>query len=103
MKIWIIYDFYKIVNSLAQRLIAAQYLIVPDVVVKGDNDVIFIVVGIVDVDSICLVVVVVVFCIEASVCFVVGVVVITVADVEVTVEVEVVCTVVVSDIKNDDI
>ena len=89
MKIWIIDDFYKIINYL--RLPAAKNSIIPDVVVQGDNDVIFIVVGIVVVDSICLVVVVVVvFCIEDSVCIVVGVVVIIVADVEVIVDVVVV-------------
>ena len=95
MKIWIIDDYYKIIISL--RLPAAQNSIIPDVVVEGDNDAIFIVVGIVVVDSISLVVVVV-SCIEDSVCFVVGIVVITVADVEVIVDDVVVCTVVVSDI-----
>ena len=64
---------------------------------EDDFDVI--VVGIVVIDSICLVVlVVVIFCIEDSVCFVVDVLVITVADEEVIVVVVVVSPVWVSDI-----
>ena len=76
----------------------SQNTIIPEVVFEGDNDVVVIVVSIVVVDSIWLIVVVVlIFCIEDSVCFVVDIVVITVADVEVIVEVVGVTSVMVSD------
>ena len=77
----------------------SQTKVIPEVVFECEDDFVVIIVGIVVVDSICLVVLVVVaICIEDSVCFVVDSVVITVADVEVIVVVVVVSPLSVSDI-----